>query len=76
MDLPAVLTGTLRINQTVGETQPPILPLSRLKCHFIIFIYGGYCSLLDPSSLPLKTLLFYSPPSYTFISLFLFLSLS
>lgn len=41
MDLPTVLAGTLRINQTVGETRPAIPPLSRLNRHFISFIYGG-----------------------------------
>lgn len=61
MDLPAVLTGTLRINQTVGKTQPAIPPLSRLNCHFISFIYGGSALFWTPplSILPLKTLLFF-----------------
>lgn len=42
MDPPAVLTGTLKINQTVGKTQPAIPPISTLNCHFISFIYGGF----------------------------------
>lgn len=56
MDLPAVLTGTLRINQTVGKTQPAIPPLSRLNCHFIRFIYGGSALFQNPPLffLPLK----------------------
>lgn len=48
IDLPAVLTGTLRINQTVGKTQPAIPPLSRLNCHFIRFIYGGFALFWKP----------------------------
>lgn len=61
MDLPAVLTGTLRINQTVGKTQPAIPPLSRLNCHFISFIYGGSALFWTHplSNLPLKMLLFF-----------------
>lgn len=64
MDLPTVLAGTLRINQTVGKTQPAIPPLSRLNCHFISFIYGGSALFWTPplSSLPLKMLLFFFPP--------------
>lgn len=64
MDLPTVLTGTLRINQTVGKTQPAIPPLSRLNCHFISFIYGGSALFWTPplSNLPLKMLLFFFPP--------------
>lgn len=61
MDLPAVFTGILRINQTVGKPQPAIPPLSRLNCHFISFIYGGSALLWTPplSNLPLKMLLFF-----------------
>lgn len=61
MNLPAVLTGTLRINQTVGKTQPAIPPFSRLKCHFISFIYGGSALFWTPplSFLPLKIPLFF-----------------
>lgn len=61
MDLPAVLTGTLRINQTVGKTQPAIPHLSRLNCHFISFIYGGSALFWTPalSVLSLKTQLFF-----------------
>lgn len=61
MDPPAMFTGTLRINQTVGKTQPAILPLSRLNCHFISFIYGGSALFWTPplSVLPLKMLLFF-----------------
>lgn len=61
MDLPAVLTGILRINQTVGKTQPAIPPLSRLNCHFISFIYGGSALIWTPplSVLPVKMLLFF-----------------
>lgn len=61
MDLPAALTGTLRIHQTVGKTQPAIPPLSRLNCHFISFIYGSAALFWTPplSVLPLKTLLFF-----------------
>ncbi len=64
MDLPAVLTGTLRINQTVGKTQPAIPPLSRLNCHFISFIYGGSALFWTPplSILPLKM-----PPFFFFL---------
>lgn len=65
MDLPTVLTGTLRINQTVGKTQPAIPPLSRLNCHFISFIYGGSALFWTPplSILPLKMpLLFFFLP--------------
>lgn len=56
IDLPAVLTGTLWINQTVGKTQPAIPPLSRLKFHFISFIYGGSALFRTPplSNLTLK----------------------
>lgn len=61
MDLPAVLTGTLRINQTVGKTQPAIPPLSRLNCHFISFIYGGSALFWTPPLfiLPQKIPLFF-----------------
>lgn len=76
MDLPAVLTGILRINQTVGKTQPAIPPFSRLKCHFISFIYGGSALFWTPLSvLPLKIPLVFSflpyivlwQPTYTMV---------